>query len=567
MTDFHTVLCKALDRVGAVDGDQRDRVYDHLREVTVRELRNHRPPLAEVEIESRISTFDTAIDRIESELSEEREERRIAASREAAPDPTPFNVQPESFDQEPGRESEPDDDHGAGALAHWDSNTEAPQPMWGSPAIDMAWDESSAQWHDPSQFMQKETIERTLNSRSPGRDENDFVGRCGDGRADSDNSTWRRLIGGRRRRADRDSDEAYSSLPQDDSEPKRKWRSTRRLSNSLQPAIGLVRRVTPSGLFRSRQRAESELPPELGLEDEPRRRPRPNRRAFAAGRSRRRGEIEDPLAELAGRLDAGADVMPRTEPPLLGPPASEAVSGLYLPSPGAVEPTPAEDGPSRPRRNRRRRSAAKSEEASDLERSGLPRRQSRGWIIFVLIFAIAVITWSGYVFVPILFPSGPVAEGAAVPAAKAVAVGESIMLFQGQDPTIFEAGADNPVQYQGDETGGHVRISSTIASGGAKAVLGPGVANRLSGHEIRVVLEARGTPGQAAPTVRLAYQRGAAIIAWRTVRVFAEFGVIGTTWQIPQEATGGDDFLLIEPGVPGDGNAIDIRSIRIEIVD
>ena len=189
-------------------------------------------------------------------------------------------------------------------------------------------------------------------------------------------------------------------------------------------------------------------------------------------------------------------------------------------------------------------------------------------MIFLLIFAVAVITWSGYVFVPILFPSGPVAEGAAVPAAEAVAaVGESIMLFQGEDPTIFEAGPDNPVQYQGDETGGHVQISSTIASGGAKAVLGPGLANRLSGHEIRVVLEARGTPGQAAPTVRLAYQRGAAIIEWRTVRVLAEFGVIGTNWQIPQGASGGDDFLLIEPGVPGDGNAIDIRSIRIEIVD
>ncbi len=157
MTDFYTVLRSALDRVGAADSGQRDRVYAHVREVMVRKLRNHRPPIAEAEIDSRLSTFDAAIDRIETEVADEQQaddeareaqpqrERRYAGRSEPAATHDDYEDEPPA-----APEPEPDEVEDAGPLPAWDAP--APQPMWGSPAIDMAWDEGSAQWHDARQF-------------------------------------------------------------------------------------------------------------------------------------------------------------------------------------------------------------------------------------------------------------------------------------------------------------------------------------------------------------------------------------------------------------------------------
>jgi len=49
--------------------------------------------------------------------------------------------------------------------------------------------------------------------------------------------------------------------------------------------------------------------------------------------------------------------------------------------------------------------------------------------------------------------------------------------------------------------------------------------------------------------------------------VISEFAVITATWTVPARGAPGADYLLIEPGVAGDGTAIDIRLIRFELLD
>ncbi len=228
------------------------------------------------------------------------------------------------------------------------------------------------------------------------------------------------------------------------------------------------------------------------------------------------------------------------------------------------------------KRPRGRKAKAAAREQARQRRPKTSRRRSRIGVVAILIFAVAVFGWAAYVFLPHLFGSGSTtADGTAAttantnPAAAnpAVATGNSIIVFQGGDPTVFEAGADNPVHYQGDTAGGHVQITSSATSGGARAVLGPGVANRLVGHQVRFVIEARATPGQPAQAVRFIYVRGLSTLAPRLSPLLADFGVITPTWDIPAGTVDGNDYLLIEPGVPGDGTAVDIRSIRIEILD
>ena len=197
----------------------------------------------------------------------------------------------------------------------------------------------------------------------------------------------------------------------------------------------------------------------------------------------------------------------------------------------------------------------------------------------MVVFGAGILAWSASVFLPVLFLSDPesettpaqsvatpAAEPQAAPVAPAVVSG-GISMFDGGDPSVFEAGADNPINYLADVGGGIVRITSTINSGGARLVIGPDAANSLSGHQVRVVMEARGTPDQAAAAVRLAYQQELIILDWRLARLIGEFAIITATWTVPNREAAGTDYLIIEPGVAGDGTAIDIRSIRFELLD
>jgi hypothetical protein len=222
-------------------------------------------------------------------------------------------------------------------------------------------------------------------------------------------------------------------------------------------------------------------------------------------------------------------------------------------------------------------------------RSGLPPPQRRlGWTLSeadkvrVLIGAIAVLalvlvglvtylllpTRDGGVTLPI--NRGQVSDAAAADriASAQLDVKQSFVLFDGRDPTVFLASPDNPVRLDGDSGGAFARIGTSTASSGVRVQIGPGLAARLAGQNIRVVMTARSSPDRGALNMRFAYQSGVALSHWQTANLARDFASSGMTWLVPQMRTSptGADFLIIEPGIPGDGTYADIQSIRIDVL-
>ncbi len=67
--------------------------------------------------------------------------------------------------------------------------------------------------------------------------------------------------------------------------------------------------------------------------------------------------------------------------------------------------------------------------------------------------------------------------------------------------------------------------------------------------------------------MRFAYQSGLAISHWQTANLSPDFQSLGLLWRVPTMRTNSSgDFLLLEPGIPGDGTGADIQSIRIDIL-
>ncbi|MGV8840613.1 MAG: hypothetical protein ACWA6X_09955, partial [Bauldia sp.] len=142
---------------------------------------------------------------------------------------------------------------------------------------------------------------------------------------------------------------------------------------------------------------------------------------------------------------------------------------------------------------------------------------------------------------------------------------QGIVLFGGTDPLVFQTGPDAPVNFDAETAGGIVRIVSST-TGTARATIGPGISGGVEGRSVRIQIDVRGTPGRPASELRLAYLRGNALLDWRTVAVTGEFTIVDAIWTIPTgvpSPTG--DALLIAPGVPGDGTAVDIRRIVIDV--
>lgn len=153
-------------------------------------------------------------------------------------------------------------------------------------------------------------------------------------------------------------------------------------------------------------------------------------------------------------------------------------------------------------------------------------------------------------------------------AAEALNVRRSFVLFDGRDPTLFESTPDNPVRLDSDGDGGFVRVASSTNAAGAKAVIGPGLAAQLASQSVRVVITARSSAERGAATMRFAYQSGLAISHWQTADLLPDYATIGLLWRPPamQTSTSGANYLLIEPGIPGDGTGTDIRTIRIDLL-
>ena len=147
-----------------------------------------------------------------------------------------------------------------------------------------------------------------------------------------------------------------------------------------------------------------------------------------------------------------------------------------------------------------------------------------------------------------------------------IAVEQTYSLFEGRDPTIFVSTPDNPVRFV-SEGGGFVRASSTASSPGVKAHIGPGLASRLAGRDVRLTIVARAAPDNGALNMRFAYQSGLAISHWQTANLAPEYEAVAMRWRLPAMQTGETgDYLVVEPGIPGDGTAVDIQSIKIDVL-
>jgi hypothetical protein len=170
----------------------------------------------------------------------------------------------------------------------------------------------------------------------------------------------------------------------------------------------------------------------------------------------------------------------------------------------------------------------------------------------------------------------PKAEGAVTTSAQAATtvaaenadVVQSFMLFDGSDPTVFESAPDNPVRFDTDSGGGgFARISSSTGSPGVRLNIGPGIANRLAGEPVRVVITARSAKDNGAANMRFAYQSGVALSHWQSADLAGADTSYGLVWRVPKIQTDPNgDYLLIEPGIPGDGTAADIRSVRLDLL-
>jgi hypothetical protein len=156
------------------------------------------------------------------------------------------------------------------------------------------------------------------------------------------------------------------------------------------------------------------------------------------------------------------------------------------------------------------------------------------------------------------------ATAARIPTDKAKVI-QSYGLFDGRDPTVFSTTPDNPIAFDGG--GGFARVSSSTSAPGVKVSIGPALAQHLAGQNVRVVIVGRSSLESGAAGMRFAYQSGLAISHWQTANLGRDYAAVGMEWRVPAMQTSPTgDFLLIEPGIPGDGTGVDVKSIRIDLI-
>ena len=99
-------------------------------------------------------------------------------------------------------------------------------------------------------------------------------------------------------------------------------------------------------------------------------------------------------------------------------------------------------------------------------------------------------------------------------------------------------------------------------------IIGAGLSSRLSGKIVRVTIDARSARENGASSMRFAYQSGVAISHWQTANLSPDFTELGLVWRVPALRTDPNgDYIVIEPGVPGSGTGVEIRSVRIDLID
>lgn len=522
MTDYYGVLLRAMAKVDAPSDAERARIYDHVRTVMLRQLNGREPPLPEEEIATQTAAFEAAVARLEERMV--MPARRVAATAVAqghdawgAPD----EPAPEMADVAP-----PEDEEWAEAV----DDAHIPNSAWDAPAIDMTWDEATEQWHDPS--LDPARLERLPPPRpADPRLPDDWHDRVSAAVAD---------------------DQAPTAYPEPDPEPRR--------GRAPSP-------VQSEESFEEETALEVDEPP-AALRDEP----APRRRR----RTQRRGAAE--AGPLPSELDTRAQDRPAE------PRGRRREAGGLRGLAARFRPHRDDDPLAAfvaPEEGRRRKAPARAETSAPARRRGSPTRWLMGGLA---VMTVAIIGWSATVFLPLLFPPAPSTETAAVateeapaqparqvrsvaPAAPGSDIARTVLLFNGENPTVFESGPDNPVRFEGDGGAGVARVTSSASAGGVRAVVGPGLAQRLGGQRVRLVMVVRAASENGADSIRLAYQRGGGAISdWQVSKLPADFEPVTILWDIPEATTRGSDFVLIEPGIPGDGTAAEIKSIRFEIL-
>jgi hypothetical protein len=84
---------------------------------------------------------------------------------------------------------------------------------------------------------------------------------------------------------------------------------------------------------------------------------------------------------------------------------------------------------------------------------------------------------------------------------------------------------------------------------------------------VRVTLVARSSQERGAANMRFAYQSGIALSHWQTANLGPGYEAVALIWPVPALQTSDTgQYLLIEPGIPGDGTGVDISAIRIDVL-
>jgi hypothetical protein len=139
-----------------------------------------------------------------------------------------------------------------------------------------------------------------------------------------------------------------------------------------------------------------------------------------------------------------------------------------------------------------------------------------------------------------------------------------IVLFDGRDPSMFQAGAGKPVEFDADPAGGHVRIQAPAANAeGARLAISPGIADRLARKTIHIVVTARSSTTDGAGTIRLGYRAGDEASPFSAQPLGREYRRLEIMWTVPGGSALGEHALLIEPGLLGGGSSVDVRAVEI----
>ena len=455
MADFYTVLLNSLKQRDIWDPAAREGVYVQARLAMIKRLWGYKPPLSTAQIEERILSFDTAVQRIEQEVG-------IALARQA---PRPA--------ERSGREAQPTPDQGDSyrqqdfhAPALYDRGRPEPDYGRGRQYVEPARTERRTDWDGPQPSQQLLPAPKANRYAVDDRVEDDDYD-------EGDEDDW------------------------EDEPPEPRLRQTaparadggRRLDRDQVRSM-LGRSVARLNPVRGGARAYSErdlIPPS------------PARRYVALG-------VFATAALVFGFI---AYVFF----PILTPRVSDA----------AIEPPQAAGG-----------ATTRAFTATN----ATPPTGAKGQLDTDRV------------------PVTNAARGAAA----------TITLFDGANPTVFSSSADNPIRAASDAFGGYVRISTTSSSTGARATIGPGLVQRLAGHTVRVTVQVRSATEAGAASVRFAYQATGTASPWKIAQLSTGYSGAEFTWQVPPSGAGTVHVIQIEPGVPGDRTAADIKSITIDVI-